>query len=131
MDPKISTISNLPPLPPYLQPKREPERRVIIVPDILWIERNGSFSLKDHENNWETIIHSWMNRIVGESFLDPDSKWEMAHSQSRQYRQWLETYPLKDGIPPHIGFGGAIKSVKGGDPTFYEKWKEWTRGYFY
>lgn len=115
-------------LPPFLRGRRdEPERRIIILPDIIRIE--DSESLYDHSNNWITTIYHWMNRVTGECMFSPDARWECAHTSSRRYRQWLETYETKDNIPPHIQFGGAIKSGSG-DPTFHSRWLAYARETF-
>lgn len=135
---KPSLVTDPPDLPPYLKKrgKGDPGKRVIIIPDIIQLKRNNTHEIKDGKNNWITLIHHWMNRVttVGEgSMLDPatDQTWEGAHSSSRTYRQWLETYDLseQEGIPPHIQFCGAIKAGAA-DPTFYPRWKEWAKEYF-
>jgi hypothetical protein len=120
------TVGNLPPLPPYLQSKRRPGRGVIITPDILLMHQ--SQKITDINNNWITIVHNWMNRIQG-SLFDTDCKIEIAHSHSRRYHQWLETYEMTDGIPPHIQYGGCIESGKG-DPTFLPRWTQWAKETF-
>jgi hypothetical protein len=108
-----SRVITAPPiLPPYL---RGPERRregVFIVPDIRLVETQ---TRTRHDNTW-TIHYVWMNRVWG--FFD---KLEIAHVNSRLYRQWLETYEMKNGIPPHIQFGGAVVAGSG-DPDFHTRW---------
>lgn len=117
-----------PALPPFLQKRRGgPERRVIILPCLLRIEQRTK--LLDSANNWQTIVYQWMTRIVGESLWDPEAKWELTHTSTRRYRSWLETYEWKDGIPPHIQFGGAIEAGQG-DPTFYDRWKAYAKEMF-
>lgn len=116
-----------PPLPPFLRRRGRPERRTIIIPDIIRIEH--ATHLRDYENNWITIIYQWMNRVRGGGLFDPDSRWECAHTSTRRYRQWLETYETDDRIPPHISFGGAIEAGQG-DPTFYPRWQEYARETF-
>lgn len=114
-------LRNDPPaLPPFLEGKREPRREYVIMPDIRNVEIQ---SKTQHENCW-TIHYVWMMRMYG-AF----ERIEVAHVNSRRYRQWLETYPMPDGIPPHIAFGGAIVPGEG-DPEFYNKWKEYARRTF-
>lgn len=122
-------VAGSPPiLPPYLRPKEHPERKTIIIPDLC---RLGSAQLlKDYKNNWQTEIHIWMIRVQGEGMFDAGARWEMAHTQSRRYRQWLETYKTSNGVPPHINFGGAIEAGEG-DPTFYPRWVEWATETFF
>lgn len=131
---KPPLVTDPPILPPYLRKKGGPGKRVVIVPDLIRVEQ--SHEIFDHENNWQTTIYHWMNRITvfGEgSFIDPSTKstWEVAHSQSRCYRQWLENYDLTqyDGIVPHVQFGGAIKTGES-DPEFYYRWCQWAKKFF-
>ena len=111
-----------PPLPPFLQPKRRPNGRYLIVPDITHAEKVDRIPSGD--NNWYTLIYRWMVRIEIES-----GRMEFTHTATRRYKMWLETYHLENGIPPHIGFGGAIESGKG-DPTFYDRWTDYARELF-
>ncbi len=122
-------LSGQPPvLPPFLRKRGGPERRVVILPDITRIE--GATHLRDYENNWITIVYEWMNRVTtSDSILSPNSRWETAHTSMRRYRQWLEIYEAKDGLPPHIQFGGAIEAGEG-DPTFYSRWQAYAREMF-
>ena len=120
--------SDLPPLPPYLTRRRGgPERRTIILPDISRVET--SIKIYDRQNNWITTIYQWMNRVVGEGIFDPQSKWWTAHICTRAYRNWLQTYETKDGIPPHISFGGAIEAGER-DITFKDRWTDYARETF-
>lgn len=114
------SLSGPPELPPYL---RGPERRrpnIFIVPDIRMCETR---TRTQHDNCW-TVHYVWMNRVWG--FYE---KFEVAHVNSRRYRQWLETYEMKDGIPPHIQFGGAVVAGEG-DPEFYNRWAAYARETF-
>jgi len=121
-------ISAEPPeLPPFLQRKRGPGRRVVILPDILRIENQTR--IFDRKSNWITIVYHWMNRVTGESIFDPATKWETTHTSTRRYRQWLETYHTDDGIPPHISFGGAIEAGER-DETFHCRWQDYARETF-
>jgi hypothetical protein len=124
---KPGSPTNLPPLPPFLRGKPRPERGVYIIPDIIRIEQ--SQEIMDHQNNWITTIYSWMNRVHGNILFDDNFKLEIAHAHSRTYRQWLETYETKNGVPPHISFSGCIKSGQH-DPSFYTRWTEWARETF-
>lgn len=123
----IASATEPPELPPFLRRRGEPRREVIIIPDIWYAEQ--VMRIHDHENNWITLIYGWMNRVSGGGILCPDSRWEGAHVSTRRYRNWLETYETKSGIPPHIGFGGAIEAGTG-DPTFYSRWQDYARGTF-
>lgn len=124
---KNINVGTIPPnLPPYFKRRDEPERRIRIVPSILRMEYSSR--IRDYKNNWTTIVYYWMDRIEGKSIFNPTS-WNTAHISTRLYKQWLETYSFKDGIPPHIQFGGAIESGKG-DPTFYQRWKEYAKETF-
>jgi len=76
------------------------------------------------ENNWWTICHVHMVRFRG--FFEDMQFSTIYH---RRYRNWLETYHMKDGIPPHIQFGGAIVAGEG-DPTFHQRWVEFAREHF-
>lgn len=125
---KPPVSGGLPPLPPFLKPRRKPERRVVILPAISFITCQKL--IKDFENNWQTVVYEYVDRITGESIFDPNVIVETAYSHSRQYRQWLETYELKEGIPPHVQFGGAIESGQP-DPTFYPRWRDWASKYFF
>ena len=117
-----------PQLPPSLRRRRGgPERRTIILPNLFRAE--SATKIRDLENNWITIIYQWMDRVTGESVFDLAATWECAHISTRRYRQWLETYQHENGIPPHIGFGGAIMSGEG-DPTFYPRWQAYARETF-
>lgn len=122
-------VTGAPPeLPPFLRKRRGgPERRVIILPDIVRIEQQTK--IYDRENNWITIVYQWMDRVIGESLFDPASTWECTHTSTRRYRQWLETYEMKDGIAPHIQFGGAIEAGTG-DPTFHPRWVKYAQETF-
>lgn len=126
--PKNISIDSEPPrLPPYLRGKDDrPNRRTIILPNISRIEAAQYYY--STENNWITIIYPWMDRIIGESIFDYIS-WQSTHISTRLYRQWLDAYQIKDGIPPHISFGGAIKSGEP-DETFYPRWQEYARYMF-
>lgn len=123
-------ISAPPDLPPFLTKKKGPERRrIIIIPDLRFME--GTYQkVYDHENNWITIIYAYMNRVIGEGIFDPSAHWEFANVHTRRYRMWLETYEMKNGIPPHISFGGAIESGQG-DPTFLSRWQDYARETFF
>ena len=124
-DKNINAGAIPPQLPPYLRRRDEPERRVRIVPSILRMEYSSR--LQDYKNNWTTIVYYWMDRIEG-SIFDPTS-WSTTHITTRLYKQWLETYSFDNDIPPHIVFGGAIESGKG-DPTFYQRWREYAKETF-
>lgn len=117
-------VSEPPSLPPFLQPKRRGGGRWIIVPDICRGE--CADRIPDHKNNWYTIVYRWMVRIDRESGAIAG----ITHTSTRTYRQWLETYHTDTGIPPHIGFGGAIVAVPGGDRTFKPRWEDYARATF-
>ena len=121
IDPPIA--GGLPPLPPFLQPKRRDGGRWIILPDICRLDATDT--VFDRNNNWKTDIYRYMSKFDTETktFID------LAHTSTRKYRQWLETYQTEDGIPPHISFGGAIVAGKG-DPTFHSRWKEYALATF-
>lgn len=117
-----------PDLPPFLRKRRGgPNRRVLILPDLLRIEQQTT--ILDREHNWQTTIYQWMVRVTGENFWDPEAKWELAHTSMRRYRNWLETYEMVDGIPPHIQFCGAIEAGER-DETFYPRWREYAKELF-
>jgi hypothetical protein len=121
-------ITGAPPiLPPFLTPDKRPERRIIILPDLCRIESQQV--LKDFTHNWQTCISQWMMRITNGSVLEGSGTWEFAHTHTRRYRQWLETYETPDGIPPHIQFGGAIEAGER-DTTFYPRWCAWAKETF-
>lgn len=109
-----------PELPPFLRGPGRPRREFIIMPDILHCEVRTK---TQHENCW-TIHYVWMMRCEG--FLE---NVEVAHVNSRLYRQWLETHPMENGIPPHIQFGGAVVSGEG-DPEFHARWVRYAQATF-
>lgn len=110
-----------PTLPPIFDPGPRRDRdRPIIMPDIMRCELR---SKTQHDNCW-TIHYVWMDRVWG--FFD---RVEVAHVNSRAYRAWLDTYPMPDGIPPHISFGGAVVAGER-DPEFYNRWKAYARRTF-
>ena len=110
-----------PALPPILGGgDRRPRREVRIMPDFTMAECRTKTR---HDNCW-TLHYVWMVRFEG--FFE---KLQVAHVNSRVYRRWLETYPMPDGIPPHIAFGGAVEAGKP-DPDFYNKWKAYARRTF-
>lgn len=119
---KLDISDGLPPLPPFLQPKRRPHGRYIIVPDISRGECRDRLS--SYDNNWYTLVYRWMIRIEAES-----GQMEFAHTATRRYRAWLETYQTDTGIAPHIAFGGAIEAGEG-DPTFHGRWIAYARELF-
>lgn len=115
-----SPVSAPPVVPPSSNGDPRPRRGVFIMPDIIRCEiRNKT----QHENCW-TIHYVWMMRVHGEF-----ERVEIAHVNSRVYRQWLDSYPMPDGIPPHIQFGGAVVSGAP-DPTFKDRWASYARRVF-
>ena len=80
--------------------------------------------IRDHQNNWWTLCYVHMMRFRGH-FEDM----QLATIYHRGYKNWLETYEMKDNIPPHIAFGGAVVAGEG-DPTFYPRWQEYARLHF-
>lgn len=111
----------LPPLPPYLQPRKR-RGRYAIVPDIA----RGEVRTKTRENNCWTIHYVWMVRIE----LSSGTVEGPVHVNTRAYRNWLETYEPPHGIPPHICFGGAVESVGEADPTFHDRWVAYAKETF-
>lgn len=107
-------------LPPRGEGDRRPRREWIIMPDI----RHCEIRTKTQHNNCWTIHYVWMNKFHG-MFEDL----QIAHVNSRRYRQWLDTYDMPDGIPPHIQFGGAVVSGTG-DPKFHSRWVEYVQRTF-
>jgi len=118
----LSTIDRPPILPPINRGEPRPRREVWIVPDI---HHFGTYTKTQHDNCW-TVHHVWMSRIWG--FLE---RIEIAHVNSRTYRQWLELHPesFDMGVPPHIQFGGAVVAGKG-DPEFKARWAAYARRTF-
>lgn len=117
----VLLIERPPTLPPTFDPGPRRDRdEPVIMPDIRYM---GSRQKTQHENCW-TIHHFHMNRVWG--FYD---RFEYATVDSRRYRQWLETYPMPDGIPPHIQFGGAVVAGER-DPEFLNRWKVYARKTF-
>lgn len=116
-------IQSLPPLPPFLQPKRRGKDRFLIIPDIRFIEHRDV--VRSQSNNWISIIYRWMIKVESDSLIPVDT----AHTSMRKYRQWLETSTQEDGIPPHIQFGGCIISGEA-DPTFKSRWIDYAQKLF-
>lgn len=117
---RIRDAAKPPGLPPYLRGHGWRRSGVVIMPDICHAEVS---TRTQHANTW-TIHYVWMVR------LDLDTGHiQRAHVNCRAYRQWLETYLLKDGVPPHIAFGGAVVSSKG-DPEFHSRWVEYAKEMF-
>src|ERR1700741_5558785 len=114
-------LAEPPQLPPILRDSdKRPERDYVIAPDIMCCE----IVTKTQHDNCYTLHYVWMSRIWG-AF----EKIEIAHVNSRTYRQWLDTYDMPNGIPPHIQFGGAV--VAGArDPTFHARWVAYVRKTF-
>ena len=107
-----------PVLPPTIVPvpDRREEGRWVILPDLVFLET----ALRIEYGNFYTTIYHHMIRMQG--FFD---RVERTTADTPTYQLWLLGYPLKDGVPPHISFGGAIRSIPGGDPTFYSRWIEY------
>lgn len=114
-------VSDPPNLPPFLKGPHKPRREIFIMPDVT---RLGTARKTQFENCF-TIHYFWMTRVEGLF----EKVW-CTPITSRVYRQWLETYEMKNDIPPHIAFGGAIKSVPGGDPEFYNRWAAYAKKMF-
>lgn len=80
------------------------------------------------EGNYRTILWQFMDRITVEN--GGIAKWETAKVGSKAYDQWLRephNRAKPDFIPPHVQFGGAVKSTPVGDPKFYDGWVELRR----
>lgn len=112
-------LNNAPIVPVTSVPDRGEYERYHIVPDIRWCHIREEI----RHDNFITIKYQWMNKVHG--FFE---KVYVAKADSLIYQSWLIGYPLKDGIPPHISFGGGIEPIPGGDPTFYRRWVEYVHG---
>ena len=100
------------------------QSNVIIIASVMHCERQDELI----EGNYRTIIWQFMDRITVEN--GGIAKWETAKVGSAVYDQWLREPHRRskpDFIPPHVQFGGAVKKVPGGDPTFYDGWVELRR----
>jgi len=112
-----------PTLPPFLRKRGGGGRpKWVILPDLMLAEQ--ATTLLDREHNWITLAYRWMIRLNTETW-----EGERAFVHTRVYRQWLETYEAKDGLPPHICFGGAIEA-RDADLTFYPRWVEYAKETF-
>ena len=102
-----------------IEPVTIPARKIHIFPDVMYCERQTVFE----EENTKTIIYTIMNRWD----FDNQSLY-IASVGTDRYEEWLKEMPPKNGIPPHIQFGGAIVSGES-DPTFYHRWEARTRAH--
>lgn len=96
-----------------------------IIPPMPMMGGKHSEPTKIIEENTYTTVHSAMTRMslpVGSNSFS----FQTALVDSDTYREWMtELGPTPNGIPPHIGFGGAVVSGKR-DPTFKTRWEERT-----
>jgi len=120
-------IIDTPNLPPTVKGSGEPRRKVFIMPSLLHAGDDVTTRTYERDLNFITIHHVWMMKVQ-ESFQIVGT----THVNTRLYRQWLEAHPesFTDGVPPHIQFGGGIKIIPGGDPTFYKRWTAYARKTF-
>lgn len=112
-----------PELPPYLRHKRRGNGPIRILPSL------GHASLRsktmDADRTWWTLHFIWMIRVnVETGFVEGP-----VHRDSRQYRNWMETYDPPEGVPPHVVFGGAVNPGPP-DPTFHSRWVEYVKEHF-
>jgi hypothetical protein len=115
-------MASPPSLPPYLQRRKGPERRWIVLPDI---SRCHVTTRTVHDGVY-TIHYVWMAR------WDLDrGDYEIAHVNTRKYRQWLDTFETDDKVPPHIQFGGAVTADPENPQDIYTPWVEHARRTFY
>lgn len=112
--------SEPPELPPFLRKRRGGGGQWLIMPSIIHLD--AFHLMRDTQNNWQTAVYLWMVKWRPES-----GEMYLAHSHSRKYRQWLETYDYE--VLPHIVFAGALESREA-DPTFFPRWVEWAKEYF-
>lgn len=108
----------------WVRAATDPEKqRYIIMPDITKCER----CTKTQHDNAYTLHYEWMCRV---DVLTDVPNFEVTHVNTKRYREWLVDYHTETGLPPHIQFGGGVKSIPGGDPTFYDRWLAYARETF-
>lgn len=124
-DRKAPTIDSKPPsLPPYLTPKRRGNGKYQIVPSVAHA-RIKSKTLSEDRKIW-TLHMTWMVRIELASGVVEGP----VHVNSRQYRNWLETYEYDRDIPPHILFGGPRDPNATLPDDHYEQWVTYAQRMF-
>jgi len=117
------TGGDLPPLPPYLQPKRRGGGgRRVILPCLM--RAHLTLVVPDRRFNWVTIVYHYMTRWDFDEGIV-----ETAIVPTRRYRNWLQTYETDDGVPPHVAFGGKIEPSDP-DPTMFERWQRYAKEQF-
>lgn len=101
------------PLPAIAAP-----RRFLLMPDVMWVEHATRI---EHENQI-TVIYRYMMRWDTET----GDMWN-APTDHPVYARWLAEDVAPGEIPPHIGFGGCIVPVPGGDSGAYARWQAFAR----
>lgn len=101
-----------------------PRTRHVIMTNLfmVWREQSARIVHDDHI----THVYKFMVRFPdGENIFQTENM-EFATVGTPEYARWLR----EDGpfdIAPHLGFGGGVSPVPGGDPTFYGRWQAFAR----